>query len=226
MPTREYCVMTRRLRMHINVAHQDELVEILSPLTRPPPGIESGLDTLCTQLHGLYAERLEAIQEVHEAVVTAFITWFDSDSSLDDQHATVEQMKAMRDRLSAQVARQKEVLISISVRAPSFIRRRITDLHVAHQLYQERTQHAPSSLNTSVGKRVDVSDLLKAMHDYDEAMKEISHVFDVCAQFSTDFALLMIDVKTTARASAAAEGEDFGAGDCCSTVRVRHQCPR
>ncbi len=58
---------------------------------------------------------------MHETVVTAFVTWFEPESSLDEQRAAVEQMKAVRDRMSAQAARQKELLISISVRAPSFM---------------------------------------------------------------------------------------------------------
>ncbi len=62
------------------------------------------------------------------------------------------------------------------------------------------------------------------MRDYDEAMEEISNVFDVCAPLSTDYVLLMFDDETPARDSVAAEGQDVGAGSRCSTVRIWHYC--
>ncbi|KAI0711245.1 hypothetical protein C8Q76DRAFT_694220 [Earliella scabrosa] len=142
---------------------EDQLDAILNPLLEPPFAISSNshVESICHELYSLYEERNDTAKQSRDAVESAFATWFNPNKIVheSDRDVIVASLQQLRDKVCHQVAKQNELLTSIS-------------------LFKERVEHAPSVLITHTGHRVDIVELLTAMRNYGRVMQEITHIYD------------------------------------------------
>ncbi|KAI0692076.1 hypothetical protein C8T65DRAFT_699623 [Cerioporus squamosus] len=135
---------------------------LIRPLTYTPPSISTRIiDPICAQLVRICEARDDVASQIDRVVATAIATWFGpAPSPSADEAATLQLAHTLRGRILSLVPQQEELMTSIS-------------------LYQERAENAPAMLNVGGGQTVDVMELIATVGQYELAMEQISHFYEM-----------------------------------------------